>query len=77
MKDNLWERWMTKEDYELVTKRMTKEKKEQFNRGFDDPNQLMSLGAYGLIKTLRPEVREKRRKDIPELIEKMEGWFRN
>lgn len=74
MEEMLWKRWMTEEDYGLVTKGMTEKGKKRFNEGFTDPNQIMSLGAYGLIKTLSPEKRRERRKDIPEFLEKIKYW---
>lgn len=70
-KSKSYEKWMTKEDYNMFTKNMSQKQKKDFNDNwFENTNTLMSLGAVGLIKkrneTLSPVEIAKARKQIPE-----------
>ncbi len=69
-----WRDYMTEADYKMVTSHMSPEFKEAFDNGFDDPNQLMGFGVYGIIMPWKfsKEDIAKRRKNLPELLRKLD-----
>lgn len=73
--DERWRYYMTEEDHDLVTSLMTPQNKKKFDSCFDETNHLMSLGAFGLIKTvnenLDPKQVSERRKRIPEFLHRI------
>lgn len=63
---------MTDADYSMITKNLSAKEKKEFDRGVDNTNALMSLGAMGLhIKRnalLSPKEVNERRKKIPDFF---------
>jgi hypothetical protein len=71
-KKNPYEGIMTNADYSMMTKNLSVKEKKEFDRGVDNTNALMSLGAVGLhIKrneSLSAEEINERRKKIPKFF---------